>query len=71
MHLKFAETVLQGSNKGVCYGHGYRSYLQTDRETHRYTKEYLYSIFYCIVHFGALKLVLIPFNVFEGATFFG
>jgi hypothetical protein len=26
---------------------------------------------FCIVHLCALKLILIPFNVFEGVTFFG
>ena len=37
----------------------------------RQTDEYLYKIFYCVVHIGAMKLNLIPFNVFEGVTIFG
>jgi hypothetical protein len=45
----------------------------TFRQTDIHTNEYLRvdNRFYCIVNFGALKLILIPFNVFEGATFSG
>ena len=44
------------------------SFRQTDRQTD--TNKYLYIRFYCIVHFEALKLILTPFKVFEGVTFF-
>jgi hypothetical protein len=39
------------------------------RDIHK--NEYLYSRFCCVVHFGALKLILIPFKDFEVVTFFG
>jgi hypothetical protein len=40
MHLKVAETVLQGSNKGICYGRDDRSYLQTDTRNNIYTADF-------------------------------
>jgi hypothetical protein len=44
MHLKVAETVFQGSKKGICYGHDERSELwterQTDTQTYVYTKDF-------------------------------